>query len=191
MNEENQLNAVALTITQAVSIPIRGSNLRVSVEMTPEKRKQRDSALIYAENRLAPWAKWAKEHRAAIGYPTISLLYKAMQMTKIGIIRGTVTPLADEHGNVHYPINADGHESRSMKPVAVGEVPEVIAEVDQVVAKLPKDLHTVIIADYFTYGPIEVRCKETPWKRARYSQLLECAKYSVFVALSSRTKSDV
>lgn len=159
--------------------------------MEPQKRTARDSALIYAENRLAPWAKWAKEHRQALGYPTISLLFKAMQMTKVGIIRGRAEPKADEHGEIDYPINADGHETRSMRPPTVGEAPEAIAEVDVVVAGLPKDLHAVIIADYFTYGPIEARCRATRWKRARYSQLLESAKYAVFVSLASRTKVEL
>lgn len=156
-----------------------------------EKSRARDAALIYAENRLAPWAKWAKDHRQALGYPSVSLLFKAMRMTKVGIIRGRAEPEADEHGEITYPINANGHETRSMRPLTVGEVPEAIAEVDIVVAKLPKDLHTVIVADYFTYGPIEVRCKQTRWKRARYSQLLESAKYSVFAALASRTNIDL
>lgn len=160
---------------------------RPSIVVTPEKRRARDSALIYAENRLSVWSKWAKDHRHVLGYPTISLLYKAMQMTKIGVIRGFAEPRAnyDNHGEVIYPINADGTETRSMRPVAVGEVPEPIAEVDIIVARLPADLHRVVVADYFTYGPIEVRCKETPWRRARYSQLLESAKYAVFVALNS------
>jgi hypothetical protein len=74
--------------------------------------------------------------------------------------------------------------------VTVKDAPEAVMEVDAVVIKLPKDLHEVIVADYFTYGPIEVRAKKTRWKRARYCQLLECAKYSVFAALDSRTLSE-
>jgi hypothetical protein len=186
------MNAVAVEVLSSGSaIRIASAKAKVVVqvepEFTPEKRRARDSALIYAENRLSPWAKWAKEHRQALGYPTISLLFKAMQSTKVGVMRGTATPFADyaNHGEVVYPINADGHETRSLRPRTVGEVPEPFAEVDGVVAKLPRDLHTVIIADYFTYGPIEVRCKQTPWRRARYSQLLESAKYAVFVALQN------
>lgn len=158
----------------------------VVAKLTPEKRRARDAALIYAENRLSVWAKWAKDHRHVLGYPTISLLAKAMQMTKIGVIRGFAAPYADygNHGDVVYPVNAEGTETRSVRPLSVGEVPAPIAEVDVIVARLPPDLHKVIVTDYFTYGPIEVRCKETPWKRARYSQLLESAKYSIFVALN-------
>lgn len=159
------------------------------IELAPERTKARDSALIYAENRLAVWAKWAKDHRESIGYPTISTLYRAMATTKVGIVRGSA-PLPREVGEgdercVEYPINAEGSATRSLRPQTVGEIPEAIGEVDSVVAKLPKNLHKVIIADYFTYGPIEQRCKQTPWKRARYSQLLESAKYAVYVALMS------
>lgn len=158
----------------------------VTVRLESPVSKARDSALIYAEQRLAPWAKWAKENRLSLGCPTISLLYKAMQMTKIGIIRGTAYPIADQNGVVHYPINAEGRETRSFRPPSIGEVPEIIAEVDEAVATVPEKPRKVLIADYFTYGPIEVRCKETPYKRARYMQLLESAKYSVYVALISK-----
>lgn len=156
-------------------------------------RRPRDAALIYAENRLFPWAQWAKEHRDALGYATVSLLYKAMQMTKVGVIRGSAYPRArpgpDGTLEIDYPINADGHETRSMRPLGVGEVSDAIAEVDGVVAALPRDLHEVIIADFFTYGCIEVRCKQTRFKRARYSQLLESAKYAVYAALHRRNES--
>jgi hypothetical protein len=137
----------------------------------------RDSALIYAENRLAPWAKWAKEHREALGFPTISLLYKAMRQKAVQL-------KACPQG-----ITANGSQTLSFRPLEVGEIPVAIAEVDHVVAGLPTDLHTVIVADYFTYGPIEVRCQATRWRRARYSQLLESAKYAVFVSLASRRES--
>jgi hypothetical protein len=154
------------------------------IPIPPEVRtKARDGALIYAENRLSAWAKWAKEHRESLGYPTISTLFRAMQVTKVGIMRGSAEPEADEHGQIHYPINADGHATRSMRPPSVGEIPEAIGEVDHIVAVLPRDLRLVLVADYFTYGAIEERCKRTRWRRARYSQLLEAAKYAVYVAL--------
>ena len=144
----------------------------------PVRTRARDSALVYAENRLVPWAKWAKEHRQALGFPTISLLYKAMRQKSVQMKNGE-----GEH------LTANGAQTLSFRPIAVGDIPQPIAEVDHVVATLPPDLHTVIIADYFTYGPIEVRCATTRWRRARYSQLLESAKYAVFVSLASRRES--
>lgn len=184
------MNAVAAEVLPSgVSIRVARATARVEAELpepAPQRTRARDAALIYAENRLSPWAKWAREHRDAIGYPTISLLYKAMQSTKVGIIRGTAIPFADydNHGEVVYPVNADGSETRSMRPREVGEVPEAIAEVDVVVARLPRDLHTVIVADYFTYGPLDIRARQTPWKPARFRQLLEAAKYAVYVGLT-------
>jgi hypothetical protein len=182
------LNAIFVEEELSSGVKIRVAKVRarapvVEIVNDREPTKARAAALIYAENRLFPWAKWARENRAGLGYPTISLLYRAMQSSKVGIIRGTAYPRADEHGEVNYPINADGRETRSFRPPAVEEVPEAIVEVDEVVARLPPDLHKVIIADFFTYGPIEVRCKQTRWKRARYSQLLESAKYAVYMGL--------
>lgn len=152
--------------------------------------KARSSALIYAESRLVAWRDWARDNRGTLGYPTRSLLYQAMQSSKVGVIRGTAHPeeRVEDDGQrvVHYPINADGKETRSSRPVElIGDPPAEIIEVDMIVARLPADLKQVIIADYFTPGPIEVRCKKTRWRRARFFQLLESAKYAVFVQLQS------
>jgi hypothetical protein len=156
----------------------------VEVLQVQPRTHARDSALIYAENRLSPWARWAKEHRCALGYPTISLLYQAMQRTRVGVMRGSAAdPKVDEDGNVEYPLNADGHETRSYRPVSVGEIPEAIREVDVAVAALPRDLRLVVVAEYFTYGPMEQRCRQTRWKLARFRQLLESAKFAVYMAL--------
>lgn len=148
----------------------------------PKPNGPRAAALIFAENRLKPWADWARENRAGLGFPTISLLYKAMQMKWVEVKEKRAHVVAPEHRGTGH-LTARGKETRSMIPPTIGEVPEAIAEVDAVVAQLPPDLHEVIIADYFTYGSIEVRCKRTKWKRARFSQLLEAAKYCVYTGL--------
>lgn len=147
--------------------------------------KKRATALLYAEKRLSDWADWAKANREGLGFPSVSLLYRAM--------RERLEPerrKADEM--------VLGPNERAKLPTALGtqqhvfvatrvDASEAVLEVDAVVMRLPRDLKEVIFADYFTYGPIEVRAKKTRWKRARYSQLLESAKYSVFAALDSRT----
>jgi hypothetical protein len=136
---------------------------------------KRDSALLYAEGRLSCWARWARDNRDSLGFPTTSLLYKAMRQKSERI-------KALNHGR----ITARGTETVSFTPNYVPEAPEAIAETDRIVAQLPRDLNVVIIADYFTYGPIEVRAGATPWRRARYCQLLEAAKYAVYVSLDAR-----
>jgi hypothetical protein len=153
----------------------------------PRQHGPRDLALIYAERRLSNWAAWARENREQLGLPTISLLYKAMRRKAVRIKAAAIAIAAMSPEEIARPeLTAYGHETRSSIPPSVGEVAEEILEVDEVVANLPPDLHEVIIADYFTYGAIEVRCKQTRWRRARYSQLLECAKYCVFAALSAK-----
>lgn len=133
----------------------------------------RDSALVYAEHRLDGWAKWARDHKG-LGYPRISSLYRAMAQR-----------LEPKKAEKKSALTASGKQTESFIPSTSELVPEPIAETDAVVAKLPKNLHIVIFADYFTYGPIEVRASRTPWGRARYCQLLEAAKYAVYIALDS------
>lgn len=151
-------------------------------------KRSRPTALLYAEERLRVWADWSKQHRSSLGYPTISMLYKAMrQKAKPIESKKKQEELLKREGPRY---TAQGAETITYMEPKVGEPPESVAEVEAVVTRLPADLHTVIIADYFTYGPIEVRAKQTKWKRARYSQLLESAKYAVWSALDSRTISD-
>lgn len=155
------------------------------IELQPERTKARDSSLIYARNRLLAWSKWAKENRQELGCPTISSLFRHMQATKVGVIRGHAYPVADKHGVIHYPINAQGKGTQSFRPQSIGEVPIEFLEVDVAVAEVPAKPREVGIAHYFTYGPLEERVKETPYKRARYLQLLESFEYSVYVALKA------
>jgi hypothetical protein len=150
--------------------------------------KKRSAAVLYAERRLSDWAKWARDHRGGLGYPTVSTLYKAMR-ARLEPGKGTWKVPMVKPNELPPLLTAIGRETRSFTPPTIDEAPDAVMEVDAVVVRLPKDLHEVIIADYFTYGPIEVRAKQTRWKRARYCQLLECAKYSVYTALDSRTIS--
>lgn len=150
---------------------------------------ERDAALVFAEQRLNTWARWAKDNRTSVGYPSISTLYRAMMTTKVGIIRGggiadpkVIDPSA-ENVQVRYAQGAEGVETRSFRPAEVLDAPAEVMAVDRAVAQVPAKPRQVLIAHYFSYGPIEERCRKTPYKRARYLQLLEVAKYAVYMAL--------
>lgn len=139
-------------------------------------KRARDASLVMADKRLATWSEWAKQNRQVLGYPTISSLFRVMMDSK----RSKMHDMAEmAEGKM---ITAQGKQALSFREEATF-VPEPIAEVDSVVARLPRPLERVITANYFTYGPIEVRAKAAGLKRARFFQLLESAKYSVWVGL--------
>ncbi len=140
--------------------------------------RRRDTGMVYAEARLDAWASWTRSNRERLGCPTISILYKAMQHAR----RAT----AEERAIAGH-VTAQGQQTQVMRRYDENFIPEPVAEVDSVVAKLPRPLHKVIVANYFTYGAIEVRAKAAGMKRARFSQLLEAARYSVFVGLDALT----
>lgn len=187
------MNAIALEpcgktvdLTDYHLAPIAPKESRLAIEQSrgpardedPRKR-QRDASLVMAERRLNAWAAWAKEHRIVIGYPTISSLFRVMMDSK--------RRLLDDMVELH--ITAQGKQTQSFREVDTF-VPEPIAEVDAAVARLPRPLERVITANYFTYGPIEVRAKAAGLKRARFFQLLESAKYAIWVSLNHVSGDD-
>lgn len=184
---ETKLNALAAEIFVGGSLDVQMKSIN---GVDPEVTRKRSTALLYAERRLSEWAKWANKNREGLGYPTVATLYTAMrERLEPGKMKWKIPKIGE---NDEAPIlTAMGKETRSFIPPTVGEAPEAVMEIDAIVIKLPKDLHEVIVADYFSYGPIEARCKKTRWRKARYSQLLECAKYYVYAALDSRTKVDL
>lgn len=180
------MNAMAMEITYE----IYGKVFRVKPQKaepaeTYGGNKERCTEILYAEKRLDVWAKWSKKNRQSLGYPTISTLYKAMK-ERAEPIRMTWRVAKLKPEEIPPMLTAQGNGTRSMIPQTVEEAPIEVREVEAVVIRLPNDLHAVVIADYFTYGPIEVRAAQTKWKRARYSQLLESAKYFVFAALDKK-----
>jgi len=144
-------------------------------------KRARDLALIYAERRLAVWASWSRNNRESLGFPAVSMVYKAMRRRAERVRREQIIGGAQ----IEPALTAFGIETKSRIPAVIGEPPEAVAEVERVVIAMRPDLYEVIMADYFTYGPIEVRCKQTQWCRARYLQLLEAAKYWTYAALSA------
>lgn len=153
-----------------------------TTETHDDTRKRRPAELTYVEARLREWADWGRERRKDLGYPTISTLYKAM--------RQKCTPIMERIKKRDAALTARGSETVVFFAPKVADPPDSVAEIETVVNRLPGDLRLVIVVDSFTYGRIEEKARHTPWRRARYSQLLEAAKYSIFAALDSRRFSE-
>ena len=155
-----------------------------------ELTKERSEALVYAEARLRPWANWIRDSRESLGFPTISLLYKAMRQKTVRLRRDpNSNPMSKnaDHTKMGGPeFTAIGKETRSFKPNTVAEPTEAVADVDAVVNTLPKELREVVVADFFVYGPIETRARSLGLRKATYSALLRAAKYSVYTGLASK-----
>lgn len=172
LSENKVRGAFYLNEPTSVVAPKRGGNQMGS------KKMEREQELVEVDKRLAEWAKWAKTHRQALGYPTISSLFRVMMDSRRKKLSDTI-----------FPPTAQGKEKKNFRDTESHFIPERIAEVDSAVAKLPRMLERVITANYFTYGPIEVRAKSIGLKRGRFSQYLEAAKYSMSVLLDVRNFS--
>lgn len=141
---------------------------------SPLPTKKRDAALIYAENRLKPWAKWAADSGTTLSIPRESAFNRAMGMFRVGI----------QGGSTAGRLTAYGAETRRFRPLESGDPPDAVIEVECAVIHLPVRLKAVLNVEFFVYGPIEVKARALGMSRARYSSLLEAAKYSIFVMLS-------
>lgn len=145
------------------------------VATQPSGRKyNREPALAYADKRLDAWSAWVKRHRDHLGLPRQSSIQRAIETSKVGVLFEQIEEMSKH--------TALGKETRTFHVRGV-EIPEPLAEVDSVVARQPEPLRKVIAANYFTYGPIEVRAKESGYKLSRFTQLLESAKYAVWAGL--------
>lgn len=151
---------------------------------------ERDTAVLYADRRLRVWADWARRDQRIGGLPSVTAMQEAMASARVGVVRGRVEDsYFDEKTREWRPsVTAKGSPTRQSKPPPTAHASEEIAEVDAAVARLPKRLNRVIMAEYFVYGPREVRAKAAHTSPARYSQLLESARYSVFAGLAFNGK---
>lgn len=134
------------------------------------------TAIIYAETRLEPWGKWSRDSAEALGLPRVSIIHKIMRRRLIrGISRNK------------QKMTAKGKETLSFRPKTIGSVPDAVAEVDKSIAALPSNLQLILKVEYIDYrnSRIEERCAAAGLGRRRYGQLLECAKYAIFVALGA------
>ena len=140
------------------------------------KRNPRESAIVYAETRLEPWGRWSRDNPNSLGFPRLSSVYK--------ILRRKLVRAATKNKS---KLTVKGKETLSFRPQVVGTMPEAIEEVDIAVARLPEHLRNLLKIEYIQMcgAHINDRCVATGLGRRRYGQLLECAKYSVFVALNT------
>ena len=139
-------------------------------------RSPRETAIIYAETRLEPWGKWSRDSANSLGLPRVSIIHKIIRRKLVrGISRNK------------FKVTAKGKETLSFRPRTIGAAPEAVTEVDKAVATLPENLQTVLKVEYIDYRNVrlEDRCAAAGLGRRRYGQLLECAKYAIFVALSA------
>ena len=130
---------------------LKGAAL-LSAAVEVDERRKRAAELVYAEERLSAWAEWAKRHRDGLGYPSMSLLYRAMR-EKLGPVDAKKRIVEESMRDV--TLTARGSATRVSVEPKVGEIPDAVAEVDVVVARLPHDLRIVICTD----GNVSVRTR--------------------------------
>jgi len=76
MSEENELNALALTITQFISVPVRIAKPTVSVERDRRNLSHMDPETKAIHLRLETWAQAVKNNGGNLGYPSESIYTK-------------------------------------------------------------------------------------------------------------------
>ena len=111
-----------------------------------------------ADLRLREWADWSKTGRLNIGWPRESISAKMLEWHRVGIRPEGGTP----------------------PPV---EIPDTIAKVDALVAKLTDAHRKVVVIEYTSDYPREVKVSMSRLKRNQYRRYLDYARWSIRLGL--------
>jgi hypothetical protein len=143
MNEDNQLNAVAVVFSEvvtsvgALTIPIRAARPKIElVERSPRSMNNMDAETKLIHARLEEWSKATKRYMEARGYPRESHYHK-WALLGIAPNPGHEAPLPDREAHVDTAVTKLGAIDRSViwrfymewRPVKIWErIPGVASE---------------------------------------------------------------
>jgi DNA-directed RNA polymerase specialized sigma24 family protein len=121
--------------------------------MNLEATRRLAPELQVVDQRLRGWGDWARKGVPVPGWPAVSLTAKMAEWHEIG-----VRPEGSPH------------------PV---EIPESVAIIDKLVAKLPPDQRRVVLVNYSRSDPLEIKARIAKLNVRRYRGLLDRARWSV------------
>ena len=110
--------------------------------------------LVPVDARLWQWADWAKDHGENVGWPKTSVAWRLAHAHETGI-------------------------SVAHNPPAPIDMPPAIGETEAAVGRLPEQLATVVIVQYFSSDPFEVKARRARLNRSEYSRRLDNARWAV------------
>lgn len=111
--------------------------------------------------RLRGWADWARTGRLNIGWPRVSITGKMVEWRRLGIRPDPGLP----------------------PPVAI---PEEIAVVDALIAKLPEKQRRVILIHYSKDDPIEIKIRLAKLSAGSYRRFLDVGRWSIRLGLLTK-----
>jgi hypothetical protein len=111
-----------------------------------------------ADLRLRAWADWARSGRMNIGWPRLSMTARMVEWNRVGI-------------------RPDG----GLPPPTI--IPDEIAAIDALVAKLPEPQRNVIVIHYTYDDPREVKIRRAKIKRDQYRRYLDYARWAIRLGL--------
>jgi len=121
--------------------------------MNLEATRRLAPELQVVDERLRGWGDWARKGSPVPGWPAVSLTAKMAEWHEIGV--------RPEGG-----------------PRSV-EIPDSIALIDRLVARLPEDQRLVVVVNYSRSDPLEVKARIARLRVRRYRGLLDRARWSV------------
>lgn len=107
---------------------------------------------------LRSWADWALSSRVHIGWPRVSMTGRMVEWHRIGIRPERMAPL---------PVH----------------IPDQVARVDALVAKLPDQQRLVLMTHYMRDEPIEVKIRATRMRAGTYRRYLDFGRWSLRLGL--------
>lgn len=111
-----------------------------------------------ADLRLREWGDWSRQGRLNIGWPRESMTQRMVDWNRIGV--------RPERG-----------------PPAPISIPDDVAKVDSLVAKLPEQQKRVVTIHYTRDDPREVKLRMAKLKGDQYRRCLDYARWSIRLGL--------
>jgi len=148
---------------------------------------------------LERWGRWAKRTTDKLGYPNVSSIAKMVEQARVFERRekvgkralaearesGDPRQIAEAYGYEEHPLTARGKQTRSMRPLEVGEVEPTIMRIERVISTAPGRYQSALYRRYVFGQPDRFAARQLGLSRADYTNRAEAAVGYVALRLAS------
>lgn len=132
---------------------------------------------------LEDWGRWAKRTTDKLGYPNVSSIAKMVEQARVFERRektgkrklreawktGDPRQIAEAYGYAEHELTARGKQTRSMKPLEIGEVDPTIMAIERVISTAPGRYQAALYRRYVFGQPDRFAARDLGMSKADYT----------------------